>query len=151
MLNRSDGGNISRRHLDAVLTLVNQFIHSALALVVKDAEVRQSLTEVIETTLETNAHEAHQELDKLHLDDARHPFTYNHYYTDNIQTARLDRSKRDLKVSMDDAIREDWNGKFHVSNSQLEISKLLSALQGRVIIDMTEQACMDARADLAAY
>jgi hypothetical protein len=130
---------------------VNRFIHSALAYVVKDAKVCQSLTQVIEATLDINAQEAHKELDRLLLDEARHPITYNHYYTDNIQKARLDRSKRDLKVSMDDAIREDWNGKFHVSNSQFEISKLLSALQDRVIVDMTEQACMDARADLAAY
>jgi hypothetical protein len=137
--------------LDAVVSLVYQFIHSALALVVKDAKVRQSLTQVIEATLEINAQDAHQELDQLLIDEARHPITYNHYYTDNIQKARLDRSKRDLKVSMDNAIRDDWNGKFHVSNSQFEISKLLSALQDRVIVDMTEQACMDARADLAAY
>ncbi|PCG88591.1 Dynamin [Penicillium occitanis (nom. inval.)] len=144
-------GDISRRHLEAVISLVNQFIHSALAHVVKDAKVRQSLTQVIEATLDINVQEAHQELDKLLLDESRHPITYNHYYTDNIQKARLDRSKRDLKVSMDDAIREDWNGKFHVSNSQFEISKLLSALQDRVVVDMTEQACLDARADLAAY
>jgi hypothetical protein len=122
-----------------------------LAFVVKDPKVRQSITQGIKVTLDINAREAYEELDKLLGDEARHPVTYNHYYTDNIQKARLDRSKKDLKVSMDDAIREDWNGKFHVSNSQVEISRLLSSLQDRVIVDMTEQACMDARTDLAAY
>ncbi|KAL4941105.1 hypothetical protein BDV06DRAFT_229883 [Aspergillus oleicola] len=144
-------GDISRRHVDAVVSLVSQFIHSALAFVVKDPKVRQSLTQGIKVSLDSNALEAHGELDKLIQDEACHPITYNHYYTDNVQKARLDRSKKNLEVSMDDVIREDWNGRFHVSNSQVEISRLLSALQDRVVVDMTERACMDARTDLAAY
>ncbi|KAL2827244.1 P-loop containing nucleoside triphosphate hydrolase protein [Aspergillus cavernicola] len=146
---RWDG--ISHRHVDSVISLVSRFIDSALAFVVKDPKVRQSLTQGIKATLAINAQEAYGELDKLLQDEARHPITYNHYYTDNIQKARLDRSKQDLKVSMDGAIRDEWNGKFHVSNSQDEISRLLSSLQDRVIVDMTERACMDARTDLAAY
>ncbi|KAL2856524.1 P-loop containing nucleoside triphosphate hydrolase protein [Aspergillus pseudoustus] len=143
--------NISRRHVDAVVSLVSRFIQSALKYVVKDAKVRQSLTQSIRNTLDVNAREAYEELNRILGDEARHPITYNHYYTDNIQKARLDRSKKDLKVSMDDIIREDWNGKFHVSNSRDEINRLLSSLQDRVIVDMTERACMDARTDLVAY
>ncbi|KAL4965069.1 putative dynamin GTPase [Aspergillus stella-maris] len=114
-------GGISRRH----------FIHSALSFV------------RIKVSLDSNAQKAYEELDKLIQDEACHPITYNHYYTDNIQKARLDRSKENLKVSMDDVTR-DWNGK-------LESGKLLSALQDRVVVDMTKQACTDARTDLAAY
>ncbi|KAL4791635.1 Dynamin family protein [Aspergillus venezuelensis] len=128
--------NKFHHHMDAIVSLVSQFIHSALAFVVKDSKVRQSLTQGIKVSLDNKA---------------CHPITYNHYYTDNVQKARLDRSKKDLKVSMDNAIREDWNGRFHVSNSQVEISRLLSALQDRVIVNMTERACRDARTDLAAY
>ncbi len=130
---------------------MSQFIHSALAFIVEDPKARHSLKEGIKVSLDINAKEGFEELDKLLQDETRHPITYNHYYTDNIQKARLDRTKKDLKVSMDDAIREDWNGKFHVSNSQFDISRLLSALQDRVAVDMTERACMDARTDLAAY
>ncbi|KAL2866116.1 putative dynamin GTPase [Aspergillus lucknowensis] len=144
-------GDISRRHLDAVVSLVSRFIHSALAFTVKDPITRQSLTERIKVSLSINAKEASEELDKLLQDETRHPITYNHYYTDNIQKARLDRSKKNLQVSMEDAIEKDWNGRFHVSNSQVEISRLLSALQDRVVVDMTERACLDARTDLAAY
>ncbi|QKX63194.1 uncharacterized protein TRUGW13939_10363 [Talaromyces rugulosus] len=144
-------GSISRRHVDTIVSLVSRFIHSALAFVAKDPNVRKSLTEGIKLTLQNHTTEAYKELEKLLLDEARHPVTYNHYYTDNIQKARLDRSKQDLKSSMDDAIHEDWNDKFHVSNSQVEIKKLLYSLQGRIMVDMTERACMDARTDLAAY
>jgi hypothetical protein len=144
-------GSISRHHVDAVVSLVSQFIHSALAFVVKDPDVRNNLLEGIKRALRVNAQKAYEELDNLLQDEARHPITYNHYYTDNIQKARLDRSKTDLKNSMDHAINEDWNGKFHINNSQVEINKLLNSLQDRVIVNMTERACADARTDLAAY
>ncbi|EED11765.1 dynamin GTPase, putative [Talaromyces stipitatus ATCC 10500] len=143
--------NISRRHVEDVVSLVARFIQSALAFIVKDSKVRQSLMKTIKVTLDTNARDAYEELDKLLQDEACHPITYNHYYTDNIQKARLDRSKRALEVTMGDAIREDRHDKPRVSNSQVEIDRLLSSLQERVIVDMTELACVEAKSDLAAY
>jgi hypothetical protein len=76
--------DISRRYVDAVVSLVSRFIHSALAFIVKDPEARQSLTEGIKVNLNISAKEAFEELDKLLQDEIRHPITYNHYYTDNI-------------------------------------------------------------------
>ncbi|KAL4780682.1 P-loop containing nucleoside triphosphate hydrolase protein [Aspergillus varians] len=143
--------SISRRHVNVVVSLVSRFIPAALRFVVKDPKARENLARGIKTALDIKVKAAFKELDKLLLDEARHPITYNHYYTDNVQKARLDRSKGDLQDSMDAAIREDWNGRFHVSNSEVEIGRLLSSLQGHIASDMTEQACIDARSDLAAY
>jgi hypothetical protein len=143
--------SISRQHVDAVVSLVSRFIHAGLAFIVKDPDVRKNITEGIRNMLHLHARKANEELDQLLRDEARHPITYNHYYTDNIQKARLNCSKNDLKESMDNAIHDDWNDKFHVSNSQVEIKKLLNSLQNRVIVNMTERACADARTDLAAY
>lgn len=137
--------------MDVIVSLVSQFVHAALAFVVKDLDVRESLTQVVNAALGMNIREAHAELNRLLQDEARHPITYNHYYTDNIQKARLDRSKGHLKESMDRAINEDWNRTSHISNTPNDINRLLSSLQNRLIVDMTEQACADARTDLAAY
>ena len=52
---------------------------------------------------------------------------------------------------MYNAIQTDWNDKFHVSNSSDEIGKLVTSLQERVVVDMTEQACSEAQNDLTAY
>jgi hypothetical protein len=52
---------------------------------------------------------------------------------------------------MHSAIRNNWNGKFHVSNSSDEIEKLVTSLQQRVVVDMTKQACSEAQNDLTAY
>ncbi|KAA8641672.1 putative dynamin GTPase [Aspergillus tanneri] len=66
--------------------------------------------------------------------------------------ARNDRSKKDLGTSLDNAINEDWKGRFHVSNSSYEISRLATSLQNhRVIVDMEERACSEAQTDLGAY
>lgn len=91
------------------------------------------------------------ELNVLVEDEARQPITYNHYYTDNIQKARNDQSKNRIQQSMHSAIKSDWNGKFHMSNSADNIEKLVISLQRQVVVDMTEQACSEAQNDLNAY
>lgn len=85
-------------------------------------------------------------------DEAGCPITYNHYYTDNVQEARNNRSKQDLGTSLNNAINEDWNGRFHVNNSSIEISRLMTSLQNHgVIVDMEVRACYEAEIDLDAY
>ncbi|KAA8651295.1 uncharacterized protein ATNIH1004_000176 [Aspergillus tanneri] len=144
-------GVIGRQHVHAVVGLVSRFVDSALAFVIKDLKVRQNLMQSVTTTLDNNIREANKEFEKLWQDEILHPITYNHYYTDNIQKARHDRAKKYLKDSIKEAIDEDWNGEFHISDSPAEIHRLVTSLQDRVIVDMTEQACLDARTDLAAY
>ncbi|RHZ51201.1 hypothetical protein CDV55_100581, partial [Aspergillus turcosus] len=143
--------SIGRRHVDAVVSLVSRFICAVLAFVVKDPKVHHSLNQAIAVALKARARDAYKELDNLVEDEARHPITYNHYYTDNIQKARLDRARQDLRDSVDDARIYDWNGRFDFTNSSDKINRLVSSLQDRVVVDMTEQACAHARTDLDAY
>lgn len=118
---------------------------------IKDNKVRQNVLHSVEKSVQANFQRAIDDLDTLLEDEARQPITYNHYYTDNIQKSRSDQSKRKIHDSMHNAIERDWNGKFHVSNSSVEIDKLVTSLQDRVIVDMTKQACSEAQNDLSAY
>jgi len=52
---------------------------------------------------------------------------------------------------MDEARREDWNGRFHISNTQVDAEKLLTSLQSRIIINLDSQACAEALAGHDAY
>jgi hypothetical protein len=52
---------------------------------------------------------------------------------------------------MNHAIANDWNGKLHVSNTTVDLQKLSTSLQTRVVVDMTEQACLESLAALDAY
>jgi hypothetical protein len=122
---------------------VAQFAGSALGFVVKDPKVQHSLTQVIIDTQGVRDQDAYEELDKLLEDEARHPITYNHYYTDNIQKTRLDRLSKHLEDYVGNAIQR--------LESSKDVHRLLSSIQDCANIDMTEQACVDARTDLAAY
>lgn len=144
-------GNIAHGHVYAVARLVSRFMQSALTSVVNDKLVQENLLQNVNDRLEENVRAAFEELNKLLQDEAGSPITYNHYYTDNIQKSRNDRAKKHLHKSMENAIDEDWNGRFHISNSSDDINKLFASLQTRVTFDMEEQACNDAQNDLGAY
>ncbi|KAJ6030948.1 dynamin GTPase [Penicillium canescens] len=144
-------GKIARDHVDAVANLVFSFLQATLKFVIKDTKVRQNVQNCVEKSVQGNTQRAIDELNTLLEDEARQPITYNHYYTDNIQKARNERSKCQIQDPMRNAIQTDWNGKFHVSNSSEEIEKLVTSLQERVVVDMTKQACSETQNDLTAY
>jgi hypothetical protein len=145
-------GDIARDHVNAITDLVCRFIQSACAFVIKDTNAREAISPIINDKLDDNAEKAFQELSKLLDDEAGCPVTYNHYFTDNVQRARNNRSRQDLGTSLNNAITEDWNGRFHVSNSSDEISRLVASLQNHhIIVDMEERACYEAQIDLDAY
>ncbi|KAI9040408.1 putative dynamin GTPase [Aspergillus affinis] len=144
--------DISRSHVEKVVDLVSRFVHSVSAFVIKDTDVRENVLQYITVSMENNAKAACSELAKLLEDEAGSLITYNHYYTDNIQKARNDRSRQDLSTSLRNTIDDDWNGRFHVSNSTDEIKRLVTSLQNHgVIVNMEERACSEAQTDLDAY
>lgn len=145
-------GDIARDHVNAITDLVYQFVQSACAFVIKDTNARQTISSIITEKLGDNAKGALHELSKLLADEAGYPITYNHYYTDNVQRARNNRWRQDLRTSLNNAITQDWNGRFHVNNSPDEISRLVTSLQNHhIIVDMEERACYEAEMDLDAY
>jgi hypothetical protein len=144
-------GKIAREHVDSVANLVSMFLQTALSFVIKDIRERQDVQNSVEKSVQGNIKHAIDELNVLLEDEARQPMTYDHCYTYNIQNARNDQSKHRIQDSMYNAIRTNWNGKFHVRNSSDEIEKLGTSLQQRVVVDMTKQACSEAQNDLTTY
>ncbi|KAF4253645.1 hypothetical protein KXX13_006461 [Aspergillus fumigatus] len=145
-------GDIARDHVNAITDLVYQFVQSACAFVIKDTNARQTISSIITEKLGDNAKGALHELSKLLADEAGYPITYNHYYTDNVQRTRNNRWRQDLRTSLNNAITQDWNSRFHVNNSPDEISRLVTSLQNHhIIVDMEERACYEAEMDLDAY
>ncbi|GES64914.1 dynamin family protein [Aspergillus terreus] len=141
--------SIARKHLRQTVHLVYEFTSSVLEFVVKDPVARQRLHQEITGTLEHNTQKADEELEKLLEDEARQPITYNHYYTDNIQKARHDRAKKHVEDALNGTLQGDRKGRFVFGSG--ELASMLADLQKRVMTDMTEQACSEARTDLDAY
>jgi hypothetical protein len=133
------------------MKMVTQFLQRALNFVVKDAGVRDKWRKLILLKFEENTRDAHDELAKLLEDEKGHPITYNHYYTDNIQKARQDEAKASIQTSVKRAAESDWGGSVHFSNSAHEMTRMISAFQKRVQVNMVERACSEVLTDLNAY
>lgn len=118
---------------------------------IRDIKVRQNIQSCVEKSLQENIKRAIVELNVLLEDEARQPITYNHYYTDNVQKARNEQSKRQIRDSMQNTLHTDQHGRHYVSNSPASIEKLVTVFQERVVVDMTDQACSEAQNDLSAY
>jgi hypothetical protein len=126
-------------------------VKDALSHVVKDEQVLAGLMEIANAPLQNNKSKAKEELENLRRDEMQQPITYNHYYTDNVQKSRQDSTRKLIRKAMNETKEQDWNGKFHVSNNQVDADKLLASLQNRIIVNMDAQACAEALAGLEAY
>ncbi|MCJ1232038.1 hypothetical protein MMC12_008719, partial [Toensbergia leucococca] len=141
---------VAAQHLARMDSETAEFVDEVLLHIVKEDDVRQEIREITNASLQNNLTIAQEELRKLLEDEKRQPITYNHYYTDNIQNARQDATRKLIQKAVE-GTAVDWNGKFHVSNTTLDSDKLLASLQKRVVVDMDEQACLEALAGLNAY
>lgn len=118
---------------------------------IHEESISNEVHQITTSALECNKTLADKELQRLVEDEMRQPITYNHYYTDNIQKARQDSLKKAIQTAMKGAVDEDWNGKFHISNTPIDSEKLLASLQRRIIVNMDDQACAEALTGLNAY
>ncbi|MCJ1391566.1 hypothetical protein MMC18_004430 [Xylographa bjoerkii] len=143
--------DIAENHLTTIYDEIAEFVVSALSHITKDEGVQTELSDIILVSLQKNRQAAEAELRKLCEDEEQQPITYNHYYTDNVQKARQDSTRKLIRKAMNDATAQDWNGKLHVSNNTVDAEKLLASLQSRIVVNMDGQACAEALAGLQAY
>lgn len=111
--------------------------------------MRAQIHSILQQWLEETEKNALGELEKLVEDERRSPLTYNHYYTDNVQKARLDAQKKAVENAV--SAERDVHGKLHVSNVHVDIQKFIAAIGSRITVDMDEQACHEAITELDAY
>lgn len=119
-------GKISRSHVDSIVTLVTEYLSSVIKSVLEDVTVRESVWKNGKIARDKNVEDFHEELDKTLQDEQGHPITYNHYYTDNIQKARIDTAKYHLERSVKNATKPNTQG------AQIQTSKLIDSLTTRI-------------------
>ncbi|KFZ20776.1 hypothetical protein V502_02980 [Pseudogymnoascus sp. VKM F-4520 (FW-2644)] len=144
-------GQFASDHVAHLFDKTRVFVEKTLLHVITEDKVRGEILQLATARLEISRQNAQVELQKIIDDEKRQPITYNHYYTDNIQNARHESLKKAIQKAMKVVVDEDWHGKFHISNNQLDSEKLLASLQKRVVVNMDDQACSEALAGLAAY
>lgn len=126
------------------------FVRATLRHITKEEDVLGDLLEATSTSLQKNKKAATDELERLVQDEKQQPITYNHYYTDNVQTSRQEGTKKWLGKVMDETKACDWS-KFHIEDNSVDLDKLLASFQERIVVDMDGQACSEALAGLSAY
>jgi hypothetical protein len=119
--------------------------------VILEEDMRQKILLIARGKLEEASNLAHDEFQRILADEKRQPITYINYYTDNIRKARGDSLKDAIQKAVRGAVDEDFKGKLHVSNTQLDSEKLFASLSRRVVVDMDAQACAEAVGGLHAY
>ncbi|KAJ9133186.1 Interferon-induced GTP-binding protein Mx-like protein [Pleurostoma richardsiae] len=142
--------SIARNHLQKILDMVAQWMVGATDVCTQERIVRQEVLTLCQGTLDGAEKLALEELDKLIDDEKRHPITYNHYYTDNIQRARRDKQELVIEQALS-SVKDQWVGKIHVSNVAGEFERLVQSMRKNIIVDMDDQACTEAMDGLTAY
>ncbi len=142
---------IAEEHLSNIYDKLVGFVKQSLSHITKDERILAELLEITEIPLQTSRQNAEEELRKLCGDERQQPITYNHYYNDNVQKTRLDSIQNMINNAMNQANANEWNGRLHISNNNVDAERLLASLQKRVVVDMDKQACAEALAGLSAY
>lgn len=143
--------SITEDHVQHIDDAIRDVVNVMLTHVVADEQVLLVLKQLVEQQLDKNMKAAREELSRIWDDEQQQPITYNHYFTDNIQKARQASTEELLRHAMNATKQEDWNGKIHISNVQVDIDRLVNGLQRRINVNMNEQAYAEALNGLSAY
>ncbi|EXK25030.1 hypothetical protein FOMG_16408 [Fusarium oxysporum f. sp. melonis 26406] len=142
---------IAKNHVDSVFSTMSRWVDKATGVLFHEEKIRREIRELLQDWMQRAREQASNEFEKLIQDEKRSPLTYNHYYTDNVQKARLNLQKMAVKDVVAEVMQRDWHGKLHIPNCSVEIEKFVSALQARITVNMDEQACNEAVTELNAY
>lgn len=83
--------SLARKHIDAVSKACTRFILAVLNSVGTSDTIEKLSTLIVTPFLKHMHSAAVAELERVLADKSRHPITYNHYFTDNIQKLQQDR------------------------------------------------------------
>lgn len=103
-------------HTIVVHGKVSAFVTRALGHDLKEESLRVELQHIVESSLQRNLDAVLHELEKICDDEKIQPLTYNHYFTDNVQKARMDAMRKEVKRALE-LTSSDW-GQMHISNTR---------------------------------
>lgn len=143
---------IASGHINRIHDLICIFVEQSFAYTVKEEQVRNELWLYMRASLQKNLAAAVNELQTICEDEKMPPITYNHYYTDNIDKARQEGMKDTFWKAID-AANTDLNSEAVSQKKQSKAYRRLlkEALEKKVIVNMDQRACEEAKIALNAY
>ncbi|KAK3312206.1 P-loop containing nucleoside triphosphate hydrolase protein [Apodospora peruviana] len=147
--------DIARRHVERVWKEACNFLHLVIAHIADGSTSNALQQEVFEPAMKQllhNLREKTTELLKPH--QSGHPITYNHYFTETLQSVRRDRLG--VKVGVDKILKDffglqDLGGVRRLSNMSYDFTDLVQRLSQDREPDMDQFAAKEALDCLNAY
>ncbi|CAI6342334.1 unnamed protein product [Periconia digitata] len=133
--------SLARKHIDGVASACKRFVLAVLSSIgTPDTTEKLSILTVLPFLKHAHS-EAITELERVLADKSRHPITYNHYFTDNIQKLHQERLTRCLMENAEDSMVEVSEKTFvagpgFVEKEYIDPAALKSALLRTIQHDM---------------
>ena len=141
---------IARQHVEKIWEASKDFLERLLDAITDHKTLVALFTYWIDRNINERFKKANQALDRLLNDRDRHPITYNHYYTDNLQKLKQERQVKELGSKIQSFLNSSSD---YVQNKSFSISilaKTLSAHSGNES-DMDSFACSELLDSMQAY
>ncbi|KAH6693623.1 P-loop containing nucleoside triphosphate hydrolase protein [Plectosphaerella plurivora] len=134
---------LAEAHLEKVLAMTQEWLCLAIGLVIHDDDIRPKIVEECLNSYMKMASRSHEELRQIWEDEQRHPLTYNHYYTDNVQKSRMS----SLDRALDNAFsRAPGRGRGGPTKSDV-----MYGFKRHLTVNMDKHACEEAIRAMESY
>ncbi|CAF9916549.1 hypothetical protein IMSHALPRED_003231 [Imshaugia aleurites] len=133
---------IAREHVQNIWMTSKAFLERLLNTLTEEETFGTLFTHWIDPNLNARFEKANERLDGLLIDRERHAITYNHYYTDVLQSIREERKVRELVGKVQDYMSSSPDSAFGKKGS-LDVSGLARSLATQSEGDMDLFACSE--------
>lgn len=142
----------AERHVIEVVKVVKYFVDRLVNHVMDKQTASNLKVYWLNAKLDDLTTAAKQALARLCNDRARHPITYNHYCTDNLQNQRKDRQAKDLRqvIGQHFSIAESHYA-VPVMNKTVSVDALVSTIQRITVADPDDFACTELMDNMSAF
>ena len=141
---------IAREHVHNIWVASKDFLRRLFGELTNEETFETLFTQWIEPKLTARSSRASKSLDRLLIDRERHAITYNHYYTDTLQSLREERQVKALVEKIQNFLGSPSEFSSH-SKKNLDVNGLARSLATQHEVDMDAYACSELLDSVRAF
>ena len=141
---------IARAHVKKIWLASTAFLERLLSTIMDDETLGALFAHWIDPKTSERLDKADQALGRLLVDRERHPITYNHYYTDALQSVREGRQTKQLESRIKRFLGTSSDS-FTAYSQSFSISSLAKSLSTQSERNMDVFACSELLESMQAY
>lgn len=142
--------SIAREHVESIWVASKAFLESLLNVTTNGDTFGTLFTHWIDPILTERFEKANERLDHLLIDRERHAITYNHYYTEVLQSLREERQVKELAGKIQRFMGSSSNS-VPAYTADLDVGRLARSLTTQSEPDMDKFACSELLDSVQAF